>query len=186
MTAAQSVQSTQSGHAVKSPKDFRVLIVYPNLPLMLVPSIAIAIFTRILKDQGYQVDLFETTHYDTDEIVYSESQINYSENRVNLLNARQFDIKDDLGINMKTGMLADFAAKVDEFEPDLLVVSTVEDTFLQTLSMLAAVADRKIPHVIGGVFPTMAPDRAIAPPMVRLIALGEGETTVVAVAEAVL
>jgi len=52
--------------APKKAEDFKVLIVYPNLPLMLVPSIAIAIFTRIFKDKGYQVELFETTHYDTD------------------------------------------------------------------------------------------------------------------------
>ncbi len=146
------------------PSQFRVLIVYPNLPLMLVPSIAIALFTRILKSQGYKVSLFETTHYDTDEIVYSESQINYSENRVNLLNAREFDIKNDLGITIKTGMLADFERKVSEFQPDLLLYSVVEDTFLQTLAMLNTVADYKIPHLIGGVFPTMAPDACIAPP----------------------
>ena len=33
----------------KQPADFRVLIVYPNLPLMLVPSLAIALFTARLK-----------------------------------------------------------------------------------------------------------------------------------------
>ena len=41
---------------IKPAADFRVLIVYPNLPLMLVPSISIAIFTRIFKDLGYGVD----------------------------------------------------------------------------------------------------------------------------------
>ena len=37
----------------KSKNQFRVLIVYPNLPLMLVPSLAVGIFTRMFKDQGY-------------------------------------------------------------------------------------------------------------------------------------
>jgi len=44
-------------------EDFRVLIVYPNLTMMLVPSLAIGIFTRILKKEQYQVDLFDTTDY---------------------------------------------------------------------------------------------------------------------------
>ena len=52
---------------LKAPEDFRVLIVYPNLPLMLIPSIAVGLFTRIFRKQGYQVDLFETTHYLSEE-----------------------------------------------------------------------------------------------------------------------
>jgi anaerobic magnesium-protoporphyrin IX monomethyl ester cyclase len=169
----------------KNPEDFRVLIVYPNLPLMLVPSIAIALFTRILKDQGYVVDLFETTHYDTDETNYSETQINYSENRVNLLNVRKFSIEEDLGVETKSGMLADFRKKVVDFTPDLMLFSVVEDTFLQTRTMLQMVEDLGIPHLVGGVFPTMAPKKAIEVPEVRLIGPGEGEHTIVAVAEAV-
>ena len=80
----------------KKNSDFRVLIVSPNLPLMLVPGIAIGVFTRIFKDLDYQVEMFDTTHYDTSETNYSETKINYSENRVQLLNARKFDVKDDL------------------------------------------------------------------------------------------
>lgn len=170
---------------IKAPADFRVLIVYPNLPLMLVPSISIAIFTRIFKDLGYQVDLFETTHYDTDEIVYSETRINYSENRVRLLNARKFDIEKDLGIDIKQGMLADFRRKVTEFAPDFIIYSLVEDTFLQARAMMQQIADLKIPHLAGGVFPTMAPEVCIDAPEISLIGLGEGEQSVAAVAEAV-
>ena len=54
------------------------------------------------------MDLFDTTHYDTDETNYTETQINYSEHRVNLLNVRKFDIEKDLGITRKEGMLDDF------------------------------------------------------------------------------
>ncbi|MCZ6496228.1 MAG: B12-binding domain-containing radical SAM protein [Alphaproteobacteria bacterium] len=170
---------------VKSKKDFKVLIVYPNLPLMLVPGIAIALFTRIFKDQGYQVDLFDTTHYDTDETNYSETRINYSEHRVDLLNVRRFDVKKDLGISLGSNMLADFRGKVGEYNPDFMIFSVVEDTFLQTLSMLRTVEDLDIPHLVGGVFPTMAPGRCIEAPEIHLIGPGEGEHTVVAVAEAV-
>jgi len=169
----------------KAAKDFKVLIVYPNLPLMLVPSIAIAIFTRIIKDQGYQVDLFETTHYDTSETNYSETQINYSENRVNLLNVRKFSVKDDLGVTVKSDMMADFREKVKSFNPDLMLFSVVEDTFMQTRAMLRAVDDLNIPHLLGGVFPTMAPEKAIEAPEVNLIGPGEGEKTIVDVSEAI-
>ncbi len=164
---------------------FRVLIVYPNLPLMLVPSISIAIFTRIFRDLGYDVDLFETTHYDSDDISYSETRINYSENRVRILNARKFDVEKDLGIDIKRGMLADFRRKVENYKPDFIMYSLVEDTFLQARSMMQAIADLKIPALSGGVYPTMAPEQCIAAPEIDLIGIGEGEKIVADVAEAV-
>ena len=169
----------------KPKSDFRVLIVYPNLPLMLVPGVAIGLFTRILKDQGYGVEMFETTHYDTDETNYSETKINYSENRVRLLNVRKFDVKKDLGIDLKQNMLADFRAKVQAYKPDVMLFSVVEDTFRQAQSMLDAVADLNVPHLLGGVFATMAPEVAIAAPQVRMIGLGEGEEAIVKVCEAI-
>ena len=69
--------------ANKEKNEFKALIVYPNLSLMLVPSIAIALFTKVLKDQGYVVDLFDTTHYVSEE--NSSPQ-----NRVKYLQARKF------------------------------------------------------------------------------------------------
>ena len=65
---------------------FRVLLVYPNLTMMLVPSIAIAIFTSTLRKSGYVVDLFDTTHY----VVPENSR---PQNRVKFLQAREFDEK---------------------------------------------------------------------------------------------
>lgn len=170
---------------MKSKSEFNVLIVYPNLPLMLVPSIAIGLFAGILKRQGYKVDLFETTYYDTTETNFSELKINISENRISLLNVRKFDPQKDLGIEVKINMLDHFREKILEFKPDALIFSVVEDTYLQTLSMLAAIEDLDLPSIIGGVFPTMAPEIAIQGKNINLIGLGEGERTVVNFCEAV-
>lgn len=162
----------------KLPEDFRVLIVYPNLPLMLVPSLAIALFTARLKTQGYQVELFETTHYLSDEV-------SSSENRVEILNVRDFDMAEDLNITVREDMYGDFRKRVEDFNPDLLIYSVVEDVFLQTLNLIRAVSDLEIPSLVGGVFPTYAPERCIEPEEIRLVGHGEGENTVVRVAEAV-
>ncbi len=35
---------------------------------MLIPSIAIGLFTTIFRKEGYEVELFETTHYLSDEV----------------------------------------------------------------------------------------------------------------------
>jgi radical SAM superfamily enzyme YgiQ (UPF0313 family) len=165
---------------------FRALIVYPNLPMMLVPGIAVGLFTRIFRLQGYDVDLFDTTHYDSVETNYSDTSLNFAKNRVKLLSVRDYSIRKDLGIKVRdANMLADFRTKVEEFQPDFMIFSVVEDTWHQALSMLDAVQDLDIPHLMGGVFPTMAPKVCIDAPQVRLVGPGEGEDTVVAVAEAV-
>jgi len=158
--------------------DFRVLIVYPNLPLMLVPSIAIALFTRIFKSQGYQTDLFETTHYLSDQ----ESS---SEIRAKIQNVRQFNVSKDLGITIHDDMLGDFRKKVSDFKPEFMIFSVVEDAFIQSLTLLRVVEDLGIPHLIGGVFPTTAPERCIEHKEISMIGLGEGERSVLETAEAV-
>lgn len=158
--------------------DFRVLLVYPNLPLMLVPPLAIGLFTRILRREGYEVDLFDTTGYLTDEEVSPENRMKY-------LQVRKFDYQKDLGVEIREDLLGDFRTKVLEYKPHLLIFSVVEDAFMKTLNMLACIGDLEIPHIIGGVFPTAAPQKCINFADVNMIGLGEGEKTIVAVAEAV-
>lgn len=162
----------------KPKEEFRTLIVYPNLALMLVPSIAIALFTRIFKNQGYRTELFDTTHYVSDE--NSSPQ-----NRVKYLQARKFSEEDDLGVRIKTDLLGDFRRTVLEFQPDFIIFSVVEDAYRQTLALLDAIKDLRIPHLVGGVFPTAAPEVVIRAESIRMIGIAEGEETVVEVAEAV-
>ena len=161
------------------PRDkFRVLLVYPNLPLMLVPPLSIGLFTHILKNQGYVVELFDTTSYVSDEATSPQ-------NRVKYLQARQFDESNDLGIAIKWDMLGDFRRKVEEFKPDVLLLSVVEDVFRKALALLREVEDLNIPHLMGGVFPTAAPAKVMKYPEVQMVGPGEGERTIVDVCEAI-
>lgn len=158
--------------------EFRILLVYPNLPLMLVPPLCIGIFTKVLDEQGYIVELFDTTSYMSEE--GSSPQ-----NRVKYLQARKFSDQDDLGITIKYDLLDDFRKKVLDFKPHLMIFSIVEDAFRKALRMLDVVSDLNIYHIIGGVFPTAAPDLCMEFPQIRMIGLGEGESTIVKVAEVV-
>ena len=162
---------------MKSPKDFRVLLVYPNLTMMLVPSLAIALFTGLLKKAGYEVDLFDTTHYLSEEKSNPDIREEY-------LQHRPFDVK-DLGVRLKTDIVGDFVKKVDDFKPDFMIVSVVEDTFIQACELLESVKEAKIPHLIGGVFITAAPGLALSYPQVQMVGRGEGEETILDVAERV-
>lgn len=162
----------------KEKKYFKVLLVYPNLPLMLVPPLAIGIFTRILKSEGYEVDLFDTTPYVSDDT-------SSPENRVKFLQARSFDHEDDLGAIIKDDLLGDFKQKVIEFNPDVMIYSVVEDAFYKTVKMLESIKYLNKIHIIGGVFPTAAPEVCINCPLINLIGLGEGESTIVEFTESV-
>ena len=163
---------------MKDKKSFKILLVYPNLTMMLVPSLAIGIFTNLLKKEGYIVDLFDTTHYVSEE--NSSPQ-----NRVKYLQAREFSDTNDLGVRIKTNLLEDFRKKIMDYQPDFLIYSVVEDCFKQTLSLMEQISDLDIPHLVGGVYPTAAPENCIGNDLITCIGLGEGEHIILDMAEAV-
>lgn len=157
-------------------KKFRVLFVYPNIPGMLVVSTAFGLFTAILKKAGFEVDLFDSTLYLDEASVSPEKRVEY-------LQARKFSYKKDLSVEMKTNLIGDFVSKVESFKPDLLAVSIVEDAFLQALHLLDAVKDKNIPNIVGGIFPTVAPEKVISYPQIQMVGIGEGEGAILEVAE---
>ena len=83
----------------KLKKDFKILLVYPNIPLMTVPPLSMAIFTGILKKEGYQVELFDTTPYISDDGNLSQK------NRRLYLQYREYSDEDDLGIVIKENLM---------------------------------------------------------------------------------
>src|SRR5207249_4375537 len=136
----------------------------------------IGILTSCLRQNGFQVDLFDTTFYKTDEKSLDEM-------RVEFLQVRKFSLS-DFGVRAKTThYLEDFRKKVEDFKPNLLAVTTVEDTYPQGLALLNAVKDYDIPTIVGGVFPTLSPDYAIRSDLVDMICVGEGEHALIELCE---
>lgn len=165
-------------------QDFRVLIAYPNLSMMLTPSYAVGLFTSILKEQGYEVDLFDCTQYVPKLEFLKEPLPVTRANR--LLNSRKFDAKSLYG-DPKDDLSGDLAKKLDEYKPHVVVVSTlVEDTWPQAEEMLEVLSGYpEIRTIIGGIFATMAPEAVMADPRIQCIGIGEGEETVVEFCECV-
>lgn len=162
----------------------RVLITYPNLSMMLTPSYAVGLFTAILKEQGYVVDLFDCTPYLAS---YEFMKEPLPVTRANtLLNSRRFDAKSLFG-DPKVDLAGDYVKKLEDFNPHAVIFSTlVEDTWPQAKELLEVLAHYpQIRTLIGGVFTTMAPEVVIAHPHVQCIGLGEGEGTILDFCEAV-
>lgn len=164
--------------------NFRVLIAYPNLSMMLTPSYAVALFSAILKGQGYCVDLFDCTPYLATYEFMKEALPVTRANK--LLNSRRFDAKALFG-DPKEDLIGDFVKKLEGYKPHAVICSTlVEDTWPQAKEMLEVLSHYpEIKTLLGGVFATMAPEYVIAHPHVQCIGVGEGEETIVDFCEAV-
>lgn len=152
----------------------KLLLVYPNLPLMMAPSIAMGIFNAIGKREGCEVEIFETTQY-SDE--YSNRHIRMTEIGANRSNKEE-EIKDMFHIQSTEKILPDFIEKCKTFKPDLILMGVQEDVWGTARRLLNSIKDQNIPHILGGVFPTSAPEIVLGDPLVNIIALHEGERTV--------
>ena len=155
----------------------RCLIVYPNLHMMLVPSVAVGLFTKICDMEEVEVELFDTTHYE--DPATDDSAVR----RVESLQYREFDAENDLGFQAKPAddLIPDLLECVERFKPDLILMSVVEDTFSLAVKILEGVKDYRIPSLMGGVFPTAAPKKCIDRSLVDAVCVGEGESVVHAV-----
>ena len=144
----------------------RVLIVYPNLPMMLTPAVSVGIFTAICKSNDVDVDLFETTPYTDDP---NQGMVFKSK----LGGGRSYDHGTTL--RPTNQMLPDFVKKVEEYKPDLLLLSVVEDCFKDAEMMLKSVQHLNIPHIVGGTLPTNDPEFCLNSPYIDTICTYEGE-----------
>lgn len=147
---------------------FRILLVYPNLQMVnLLPS-NISILSACLKNRGFIVDLFDTTLYKTEAVSVDDKRVEY-------LQLRPFDYF-HFGIKYKeTDVYEDFICKVETFQPDLIAITIVEDTYDLALNLLHAVSHLDIPVIAGGVHVTLAPEMVFANKDIDMICYGEGE-----------
>jgi len=161
--------------------DFRVLLVYPNLQMVnLLPS-NISVLAACLKGAGFEVRLFDTTLYRTAEKSVDEIRVEH-------MQLRKFNLKEQ-GVDYKeTDVYEDFLKAVEEFAPNLIGISATDDTYDLGLSLVErakdAIRGRGIHVIMGGVYPTFAPEEAIENEILDSICVGEGEEAIVELSKA--
>jgi anaerobic magnesium-protoporphyrin IX monomethyl ester cyclase len=153
--------------------DQKILLIYPNeRDMSLVPPV-IALFSKMLKEQGHKVSLFDSTGYDF------EGKADPDVEREKALYFKPTEPASYKGVKIKlTNMYDDLIKKIDEFNPTLLAISVTESTFLrgmQLLNHVRIVKKYNIPTIAGGVFPTFAPDRVLKEKSIDIVCVGEGE-----------
>lgn len=152
----------------------KILQVYPNIRGMNMLPPAIALFTAILRKKGHIVGLFDSTDFPNPE----DDHFNSDKEKEANLNVRPFD-DTLLKISYTDNDVFDaFEKAVLEFQPDLMAMSCTEDMFPIGIRLLERTAHLHIPTLLGGVFPTFAPDLVLTHPEVDMVCIGEGEHVV--------
>lgn len=179
----------KSPFSPRSAKDFRILQLYPNVQMSSLMPQSIGIFSALFKNGGYTTDIFDCTYYQNihfnDDDSISDVEIQKT-NDVLVQNRAvpNFDADELLrkGGAPKKGssIKSDFIKKVDEFKPDLILVSVVESTYFLAIDLLRSIPEknRNYKTLLGGVFPTYAADKVIKNEFVDYVCRGEGEEAV--------
>lgn len=135
---------------------------------------AIALFSAILKQGGHTIRLFDSTDYPNPEEGALDSDKLKSDN----LNARPFD-DTLLRVNFTDeDVFVAFEKSVKGFHPDLMIMSCTEDMYPLGIGLLKKTGSLKIPTLVGGVFPTFAPEIVIKNPEIDMLCIGEGENVI--------
>ena len=155
----------------------KILFIYPNTYGMNMLPPAIAMFSAILKKEGHQVQIFDTTYYSIDYGMDSDGS------KMERLNVVPFKMEEK-GIRLKNSdWKIDLKKQVEEFKPDLLAISSTEDMWELGMLILNELKDYKvnnnIPVIAGGVFATFAPEICLKNKLVDLVCVGEGENSLI-------
>ena len=115
----------------------KVLFLYPNTYGMNMIPPGIALFSAILKKEGHQVEIFDTTYYQIDYGIDSDGS------QVDKLSVVPFDMG-SRGIRLKTSVWKDDLKKqIERFKPDLLALSCTEDMWELGVKILREIKEYK-------------------------------------------
>ncbi len=151
----------------RDPNNFRILFLYPNIQMSALMPSGIALLSAVLKREGFTVDLFDCTFYKnpmTANYPFYHSALRPVKDEEEGAKVR----------TLETDMKSDFKKKVEDFKPDLIAVSVVENTYTIGLRMIQALPKR--PKIIfGGVFATHGTEKILREEAVDYVCRGEGE-----------
>ena len=147
----------------------KILIVYPNTMMATLLPVGISSLAAVLKQAGHDVELFDTTFYQTENLSFEKK-------KEWLLQVKPFEFTAPFKGDAEQ-MYQDFKSMVNDYKPDIIGVSVVEDTIPQALLLLEEIKDYDpwVPRVCGGVGATFNRERLLVSGLVNVVCIGEGE-----------
>ena len=131
----------------------KVLLVYPNDRMDGLISVGVSVLSAHLKAANHEVDLYDTTYYDTGK----KTGDFFREQMGQIISV---DLSKHGVVREKKSLSElqkDFRKKVIEYNPGLIGFSVLEITYDQGLELAKSIEDLPIPVIFGGIYPTFAP-----------------------------
>lgn len=150
-------------------RKFKVLLVYPNVTGSTLVPLHLPILSACLKEEGFKVKLFDTTNYSV--------LPDFEKQKESLLQVSPFER--DFELQSEEQCYVDFQKMVDDYKPNLIGISLVEDTIPFGLKLLESLKDKKIPVVAGGVGVTFWWKELLDSNLIDFTNIGEGEKSLV-------
>ena len=145
-------------------RDCRILFLYPNERGMSTIPPSITSLSQILKNEGHQTALFDTTFYKFDD---------------------EITLEDSDEVKTTRSAVMDFETSIENFKPDFIAVSCTETTFLRAMKLIDQTRHKNIKNLFGGVFPTFAPDLVMSYKNIDMVCVGEGENAIIDLANSI-
>lgn len=161
----------------------KILFIHPNNYLSIGIPNGIALFSAILKKEGFEVNLFDFTFIKPREYEEPKKDKGAGATNKGIFLPTEYALE-DLVVNDPVRSLTEaFKKKLDEFQPDLIAVSVMTGYFDKTIELLESV---KLPClvIVGGVHSTISPEDALSFEVVDFICVGEGEGLIVELCQA--
>ena len=166
-------------------RDCRVLFLYPNERGMSTVPPSITTLSQILKDEGHDTSIFDTTFYKFDDELTVEDPDVLDTQTLNVRPVLDID-DDDLHFKKTTrSAVDDFRKVILDYKPDIIAVSCTETTFLRGIELIKQTKDMGILNIFGGVFPTFAPELVLNYKEVDMLCVGEGENAIIDLANSI-
>jgi anaerobic magnesium-protoporphyrin IX monomethyl ester cyclase len=162
----------------------KVLFINPIPSQMALVSPIVSLFYGILKQNDIDLKFFDTTFYDVSEQHLDSNKVRESTLAVKVVRGEAITPSDQ--VDGYAELLEQFRQTVQSYKPTVIMASSMESTMNFTRQMLIHVRDLGVPHILGGVFPTFAPEVAVDYPEVDAICVGEGESIIVPMVERIL
>ncbi len=177
----------------------RVLFFHPEKYLNIGIPAGISILSAIIKQHGHVVDLFDTTFLKAqddhvlsahdaaqnitagdqtlvaDEVDIDEEEFLGKQSR-GLFKETEYTIEDLVANDPVVDPIAEFQRKIDEFQPDVIALSTMTTTFDHAVDLLKQVTHNAL-VIVGGVHPTIATDDCLAQGVIDIACVGEADET---------
>jgi len=165
---------------MKKFKDFKILLVYPNLPMaqVLLPA-GVSIISAVLKQAGFQCKLFDTT-------LYPPKGESFDEFRKKILQLKTSSNMEEKVQTKTSNPHEDFTDLLNSYQPDIVGLSVLSDTFEMGIEYAKIAKKKNISVFAGGIYPTFAPEEVIANKYIDYICMGEGEYAVLELCKALV